>query len=589
MRRCVHHGACPGCPLLDLPAEAQAAQKRGAVAEALAAYPALAIEVAPLAVVPPDFGYRTRTKWRVGPRGELGLFRAGTHETVDLPRCGVVRPVLAEVGEALRTALGRADAPAWLKSGLSAVDLRETLVEQPAVLVTLVIDRDVPTAELERFATALKTACPKVAAVAAHRRRQAHTVLGGDTIPLLGPLEVEDRLAPELPAFLTTFGAFAQAHRDVAAAIVRRIAGAIAGPPRRVLELFAGSGALSLALAEAGHEIVAVESFGPAMQRLALAAERRGVAHRITTHAADATQMSVVLASNAEPFGAAVVNPPRTGLTPALRAALAALRPASVHYVSCEPRTLARDLSDLSVRGMLARSVVPFDMMPQTAEVEALVELVPGEPPAPRVLFSDDALIAVEKPPHLPTTPQSEHALSLLDLVRARLGAPEATPVHRLDAGTSGVCLFARRPDRVEALAAALATGTKRYHALVRGIPHGKGKIDRALKEGSRMLPATTRYERKRVVAGHALLVVRPVEGRTHQIRRHLASIGRPVAGDLRYGHPATNQHFYERFGLDRTFLHLGSIELERGGVVTRIEAPLAADLSAVLEAMAPR
>jgi 23S rRNA (uracil1939-C5)-methyltransferase len=584
LSRCPHHGACPGCPLLDQPADAQAARKAAALTGALSAYPRLAVEVAPLVRAAPDFGYRTRTKWRLGPGGAVGLYRAGTHEVLDLPGCGVVRPLLAEVGHEVRAAARAPDAPAWLRDGsLGAIDVRETLDGRPAALLTLVLDRDVPLPELERFAAALRDRCPGLVAVAAHRRRQAHTVLGGDTIPLLGPLEVEDRLAPALPAFVTTFGAFAQAHRGVAAAIVERLRDALRGPPRRVLELFAGAGALALALAEAGHTVEAVESFGPAMERLRLAAARRGLEGRIRAHAADAAALTVELAARGARFDAVVVNPPRTGLSPALRAALASLGAPRVEYVSCEPRTLARDLSDLAERGLVARAAAPFDMMPQTAEVETLVALVPGPAPAPRVLFEDDALIAVDKPPHLPTTPQSEHATSLLARVREALGVPEAVPVHRLDAGTSGVCLFARRPSEVEALAAALGGGTKRYHALVRGVTHGKGKIERPLKEGGRLVPATTRYERKRVVRGHSLLVVRPVEGRTHQIRRHLASIGRPVVGDLRHGHGPTNQHLYERFGLDRTFLHLGSIELAGG---LRIEAPLAPDLQAVLDAM---
>lgn len=61
------------------------------------------------------------------------------------------------------------------------------------------------------------------------------------------------------------------------------------------------------------------------------------------------------------------------------------------------------------------------------------------------------------------------------------------------------------------------------------------------------------------------------------------------MLGDLRHAHPAPNQQIYERFGLDRTFLHVGSIVFSRGEASVRIESPLAADLGAVLEAMAPR
>jgi 23S rRNA-/tRNA-specific pseudouridylate synthase len=165
--------------------------------------------------------------------------------------------------------------------------------------------------------------------------------------------------------------------------------------------------------------------------------------------------------------------------------------------------------------------------------------------------------------------------------VQKRSGWEHAAPLHRLDADTSGVCLFARRPELVAAWQRALgdAGARKRYLALVRGIGRAKGRVARPLREAGRTLDAATRYRRLEVLHGHALLEVVLETGRTHQIRRHLASIGEPVLGDARHGHPASNRHFFERFFLDRAFLHCASIEV--AGL--RLEAPLAPDLTAVL------
>jgi 23S rRNA (uracil1939-C5)-methyltransferase len=283
-----------------------------------------------------------------------------------------------------------------------------------------------------------------------------------------------------------------------------------------------------------------------------------------------------------------VVNPPRRGLSPATRAGIARLAPELVVYVSCEAVTLGRDLADFARHGLALRALTPFDMMPLTEEVESLAILSRAEPPLPEVLHEDEHLVAVVKSPHEPTTPQGEHAGSLLERVRRLEGAREAVPVHRLDIGTSGVCLFARTPEHVPPLAAALAEGQKEYIALCKGIVRDKGSVRRPLLERGRPYEARTRYTRRDVVGGHSLVVARPDEGRKHQIRRHFASLGHPIVGDERYGDPRTNDYFVMKHFLDRPFLHCARNTLTVHGRELVLEAPLSAspDLEAVLESL---
>ena len=82
------------------------------------------------------------------------------------------------------------------------------------------------------------------------------------------------------------------------------------------------------------------------------------------------------------------------------------------------------------------------------------------------------------------------------------------------------------------------------------------------------------------------MLRVIPEQGRTHQIRRHLAAIGHPVLGDDRYGHAPTNRFFEEKNALDRTFLHCVRLEFDHPTQKQRmiIEAPMPGDLRGVLE-----
>lgn len=363
---------------------------------------------------------------------------------------------------------------------------------------------------------------------------------------------------------------------------MRAALGTLAGA--RVLELYAGSGALALRLARAGASVTAVESHEPAARLTERAAREQGLS--LVARPGDARAALDELLRTGARFDAVVVNPPRRGLAAEVRRLVGALAPRAFVYVSCEPSTLARDADDLGRLGLLLDSLAAFDMIPLSEAVEVVATFTPGGAPGPRILFENEALVAVAKAPHEPTIPQGEHARSLLLRVRALSGCRDAVPVHRLDAGTSGVCLFARSADRVPYLSRALGAGNKRYTALVRGIARKKGHIARPLKEAGFDRKASTRYVRKEVVGGHSLLAVFPETGRTHQVRRHLAGIGHPVLGDLRYGDRASNMHFEHAHALDRTFLHLERVTLVLDGAEQVIRDDLPPDLRAVLASL---
>jgi 23S rRNA (uracil1939-C5)-methyltransferase len=225
-------------------------------------------------------------------------------------------------------------------------------------------------------------------------------------------------------------------------------------------------------------------------------------------------------------------------------------------------------------------------MIPLSDAVECLAVLEPGRAPAPRVLYEDADSLALFKLPFEPTTPQGEASSSLLERARAGLGLPELTPVHRLDAETSGVCWFARRPSAVAKLAAALSRGEKMYVGLAHGVTHERGRIKKPIGDGGKLRDAVTRYRRRRVITGHSLLELFPEHGRKHQLRRHLAAIGHGILGDVRHGHSAANRHFSHRHGLDRTFLHCARLCLELDAGRVEIKAELAGDLAAVLASL---
>jgi 23S rRNA (uracil1939-C5)-methyltransferase len=600
---CEHADRCGGCPLIGLPYAEQLEKKRGRVSEAMARYPSLRLAlIEPVAPATRIISYRTRAKLMVARGARVGLFaKGGGHEVVDVPGCRVLAPTLARVASHLRARIaasertGGALEPFDEAGGgsLRAIDLREVMSDDSQrVLVTFVVERArvADLGLLRQEATNLTEALPEVLGVAANFHvGETPQVLGGETLVLTGATSAPDRIGPSI--HFATFGSFVQVHRDQASRVHALLVDALgllrreARPPR-VLDLYGGSGAISLGLAAAGASVHLVEAFGPAVAQANAGANAQGL--DVQAERADAAAALRAISDSGQRFDAVVLNPPRRGASPATREGIARLEPQIVAYVSCDPETLARDLEHLTRLGYGVVSQQPIDMIPLTEEIETVAILRRAAVPPPRVLYENADIFIVEKGPHEPTTPQGEYASSLLARARLLSGGESCVPVHRLDVGTSGLVMFARQPERVAKWARALSAPSTRkiYIAAVRGVTPGKGAISRDLHEDGKLHRARTRYKRLAIASGQSILRVTPDQGRTHQIRRHLASIGHAVLGDDRYGHAPTNRYFSEKHALDRAFLHCGHLEIDHPDTGARliIEAPLAGDLRAVLE-----
>jgi 23S rRNA (uracil1939-C5)-methyltransferase len=282
-----------------------------------------------------------------------------------------------------------------------------------------------------------------------------------------------------------------------------------------------------------------------------------------------------------------VMNPPRRGLSPSAREAIARLGTPLCIYVSCDPDTLSRDLDHFSRLGYSSNELLPLDMIPLTEEVETISVLRRAPPPPPKVVYEDDEVLVVDKGAHEPVEPHPEYTGSLVSRAARVPGVATTQGVYRLDPGASGLCLLAKTELAATQWGQALTqNGRLIYLVAAKGVTPAKGAITRDLREGGRVFPARTRYRRLAVASGHSILRVIPDGGRPHQIRRHLAAIGHPVLGDERYGHVPTNRYFEEKHGLDRTFLHLLRIEISHpaSGIRLLFESTLPGDLRASLE-----
>lgn len=597
--------------------EKQGAAKVDKLAHAMARF-ALPVDGSVVALERPAQleAYRRRAKLVVARGGEgqasVGLFRRHDNQlVVDIPGCKVLTPALASlVGElrelashpppelaAILSPRGE-DAP----GALAGIDLRElsgsdapTLTdESPEFLLTLSLlaDRAEPLEVLRESARALRHRIPAIRGVAAQLRFAARTPSQpSELVTLSGVSELRDLLdvSDGRGVYqLVSQGSFLHVHRGQAAALYRLLGSlvreAMGGKPARLLDLYGGTGAIGLSMARDGHSVTLVES-NPAIASLATRAAQ-GQSLPVEVVSGEVASVTKALAAAGAAFDLVVANPPRRGMSPAAREAIAGLGVGRIVYVACELENLSRDLDHLARLGYRVRALHPMDMLPLTDEVEVVAVLERAVKPTPEVLHVDASLVALAKPAHEPVSPMASYPSSLVDRARDEVDGGDWVPVLTVEPGESGVCLFARDAAMAERFRAAIeGTGRLVYVAAARGVTPTKGAISRDLRNDDESVPARTRYRRLGLGGGHSVLRVVPDRPEPHQIRRHLASIGHPVLGDMRYGHAPTNRYFEEKHGLDRSFVHLVRVEFDHPVTGERllIEAPLASDLRAAL------
>ena len=355
----------------------QRAAKQAFVADALQRIGHQAgLSVATTVATAPWLGYRNKIELTFGetPAGRpvLGYHRAdGTPGLIDVETCAVADPRMQPVVAAARTYFldgGVAKDPAFREHGepirlvirsSAAFDERLVAVRGP--------DRALP--GLEGFAEHAAQADPGLAGVV--RIVSVPGRRGGARLETIrGRPWIQDEILDlkfEIPA-----ATFLQVHASAGNALARSVI-ECAGRPAAVLELYGGVGAMGLALARRGAAVTIVEADPDAVRCGRAAAERASV--RGARFVCGDVGRFLADRPSGVPPELVIADPPRTGLGRDVARLLAALRPARIAIVSCDPATLARDLAALVAGGYEIESVVPFDLFPQTAHVEAVAWL----------------------------------------------------------------------------------------------------------------------------------------------------------------------------------------------------------------------
>jgi 23S rRNA (uracil1939-C5)-methyltransferase len=352
---CPYFGRCGGCQYQHMPYEAQLAVKTEILRETLRRLGKVQWE-APIPVHSgAAWNYRNQAQLKVGkgPAGNatLGFFEGESNRLIPIDACPILSP-------RLNTLLGVLCSEPW---GGTLANCREVylLGDDRDEKVMLTLRGTLTAGEAEALANKCREELAGVVTVAIEQ---------GSGLRVFGEPHLTYRVGEF--AYRVSPGAFFQSARYLLPEFVASVAGGQAGGV--AMDLFAGVGLFSLPLAQHFEHVTAVESNAQAAADLT--ANARAVAGKKIRAVGESVFDFLRRYAQMEP-DLVVMDPPRAGAGVAILKMLLALRPKRLHYVSCGPPTLARDLGFLLQNGYSLDALEMFDFFPQTYHIESLARL----------------------------------------------------------------------------------------------------------------------------------------------------------------------------------------------------------------------
>lgn len=348
---------CGGCDWQHIAPAAQPALGLAMVADALRQ-----LGVTPVLGEGPGIGdglgYRRRARLHYRKDGDalvLGFMRKRSDEVIDTPAC----PVLVAP---LRHALGRLRRAAAVLPNEGEVHI---LTDGKHVAIGL------PGLKPGKALTEALEECLDRVLVGIEIR-------GGRSRQRIGTPLLEIDGGGGLPPMIASPFVFTQARSDVNRALLRHVLARAKPHGKRVLELYAGAGNFTRALARVASRVWTCDDDRESVGLLRKLAEEHGLP--INAKHGDVAALVPRIAAGPTRYEVVVADPPRSGLGRDAARALAIVATERIVIVGCDPATLARDLTVLVAHGWAIDEVAVFDMMPMTAQVECVATLRPKRP-----------------------------------------------------------------------------------------------------------------------------------------------------------------------------------------------------------------
>ncbi len=384
--------ACKSCAYKNISYPCELKIKENNVREAFKKAGLSHIKIAPVTPSPLSSHYRNKAQYPLQKEKDgkikIGFYAPKSHRVTEAANCPLAPEFFPEILDTVRHFAEDHKISVYdEKTGfglLRHIYLRCT-EGRSEVLLTLVINgKSLP--HSDEFTALIKARHPNVSGILLNiNEENTNVILGEKFITLLGNDYITDTLGGV--QLKITAPSFYQVNRPAAELLYAKAKElADPKPDQTVLDLFCGAGSIGLSMADTAGKIIGIEIVESAVECAKFNAAKNGIINA-EFYTGDAKYTEKLLEQAECARGEAIrphtviLDPPRAGADEALLLYIARLDPKKIVYISCNPKTLARDIAILQPLGYRAGEVSPFDLFPATGHVECAVLLTKSSEP----------------------------------------------------------------------------------------------------------------------------------------------------------------------------------------------------------------
>ncbi len=369
---CPYYGRCGGCDFRHMSYDEELWAKRTRVQDALTRIGGAEVTVEEILGAEQPLHYRNKSIYPISPAGEVGFYRARSHQVVHVEHCLIQKPEADALAQAVRDYIARFQVEPYNEAtgrGLLRHLYVRTSCRGESLACLLVNGSRLP--HEQELVDMLRAAAPGVCGVVlGENTRRGNAILGDRYRTLWGRDYLTDTLCGlELRLSVPSFY---QVNHDQAQRLYEK-ALEYAGLTGRELavDLYCGAGTITQVLARRARHVIGGEIVPEAIRDAEDSARRNGV-ENVEFLCGDASRLAAELRQRGLRPDVICVDPPRKGLAPDVVEAAASMRPGRIVYVSCDPATLARDVARFAPLGYCPVRACAVDLFPGTAHVETV-------------------------------------------------------------------------------------------------------------------------------------------------------------------------------------------------------------------------
>ena len=372
---CPYFGKCGGCDFQHMSYTEELWAKRQRVQDALTRLGGTDLQVEEILGAKDPTHYRNKSQYPVGADGAIGFFRARSHQVVPIDRCLIQSEVSDRTAKAVGNWMKRYRVSAYDETtGKGLVRHIYVRVNRKGESLCCVIANGKQLPREPELAAYVRAAAPGTVGVVLNTNtKKGNVILGEKYRTLWGQDFLMDTLCGL--TFKLSVPSFYQVNRDQAEVLYGKALefAALTGE-ETVLDLYCGTGTITLCLAKQAKKAIGAEIVPPAIEDAKENAARNNI-ENAEFFCGDAADIAAKLEREGLRPDVITVDPPRKGLAPEVIASVAGMGPKRVVYVSCDPATLGRDVKIFDGFGYKAVRAAAVDMFPGTRHVETVVLL----------------------------------------------------------------------------------------------------------------------------------------------------------------------------------------------------------------------